>query len=65
MPPGFRPESTEINTGNIVPDKNTGIRINEQTGQPELRGSYGNWYEVDADAGSPKPNDIQPCYNID
>jgi len=35
------------------------------TGQPEVRGSYGNWYEVDPDTGSPKPDIIQPCYNID
>jgi hypothetical protein len=66
MPPGFRPESTEENTGNIVPDKDTGIRINEATGQLEIRGSYGDWYVVDPETGGPIPNtDIRPCYNID
>lgn len=65
MPPGFRKESTEENTDNIVPDENTGIRINKQTGKREIRGSYGNWYEVDPNTGSPKPDNIQPCYNID
>ena len=66
MPPGFRQESTEENTGNIVPDKDTGTRINEETGNLEIRGGYGDWYEVDSETGSPIPNaNIRPCYNID